>query len=298
MPPQHRVQQDPFIGNLNIQGVAAYDLPRLARGGQHQNFVHQRAGNAHRVPVTSLMGGHRQFRTASQSRGDRLDGGRGNSRVIERGEDHRLGIQRRQASLERTQLAALRLRVADQFHLAEPRDTGLDTFAMVPEDRKRNGVFLKLPIKENILMSSLKKCMRGPLIRGKLERKYFEEYAEKLEIKYSSLSQTCKNLSGGNQQKVAVSRVLNADPDIIILDEPTRGIDVKTKAEIHRLMSSLAGTGKAILMVSSELPEILGMSDRILVLHEGVQTGIMDRKDATADKIMELAVKTERMEVQ
>lgn len=179
-----------------------------------------------------------------------------------------------------------------------PADAIKRGIAMVPEDRKRNGVFLKLPIKENILMSSLKKCMRGPLIREKLERKYFEEYAEKLDIKYSSLSQTCKNLSGGNQQKVAVSRVLNADPDIIILDEPTRGIDVKTKAEIHRLMSSLAGTGKAILMVSSELPEILGMSDKILVLHEGVQTGIMDRKDATADKIMELAVKTERMEVQ
>ncbi|HET6411762.1 MAG TPA: sugar ABC transporter ATP-binding protein [Anaeromyxobacter sp.] len=169
--------------------------------------------------------------------------------------------------------------------------------AMVPEDRKRSGVFLRLPVKDNVLVSALKKCMRGPYIRRQLERKCFEAYAEKLEIRYSSLRQTCKNLSGGNQQKVAVSRVLNADPEVLILDEPTRGIDVKTKSEIHRLMSLLAGTGKAVLMVSSELPEILGMSDRILVLHEGVQTGILDRKDATADRIMELAVRTSPMEM-
>ncbi|MDR2797010.1 MAG: sugar ABC transporter ATP-binding protein [Treponema sp.] len=168
--------------------------------------------------------------------------------------------------------------------------------AMVPEDRKKNGVFLKLNIKDNVLMSSLKKCLQGPALRKKLERKYFDEYAKKLEIKYSTISQSCQNLSGGNQQKVAVSRVLNADPEIIILDEPTRGIDVKTKSEIYRLMSALASTGKAVLMVSSELPEILGMSDRILVLHEGIQTGILERKEATADRIMELAVKTTRME--
>jgi ABC-type sugar transport system ATPase subunit len=176
-----------------------------------------------------------------------------------------------------------------------PGDAIKRGIAMVPEDRKKNGVFLKLSIKDNVLMSALKKCMRGPGLKKNLEIRCFNEYADKLEIKYSSLSQVCRNLSGGNQQKVAVSRVLNADPEIIILDEPTRGIDVKTKSEIHRLMSTLAGTGKAVLMVSSELPEILGMSDRVLVLHEGIQTGILDRKEATADKIMELAVKTTKM---
>jgi len=178
-----------------------------------------------------------------------------------------------------------------------PGDAIQRGIAMVPEDRKKNGVFLKLSIKENILMSALKKCLKGLFLKKNLEQKYFDEYARKLEIKYSNTRQICKNLSGGNQQKVAVSRVLNSDPQIIILDEPTRGIDVKTKAEIHRLMSVLAGQGNAILMVSSELPEILGMSDRILVLHEGTQTGILERKDATADRIMELAVKTTRMEV-
>jgi ABC-type sugar transport system ATPase subunit len=178
-----------------------------------------------------------------------------------------------------------------------PGDAIKRGIAMVPEDRKKNGVFLKLSIKDNVLMSALKKCISGIGIKKSLEQRWFDEYAQKLEIKYSGLSQTCKNLSGGNQQKVAVSRVLNADPDIIILDEPTRGIDVRTKSEIHRLMSILAGTGKAVIMVSSELPEILGMSDRILVLHEGIQTGILERKEATADKIMELAVKTAAMEV-
>ncbi|AEC02259.1 sugar ABC transporter ATP-binding protein [Parasphaerochaeta coccoides] len=178
-----------------------------------------------------------------------------------------------------------------------PGDAIKRGIVMLSEDRKRNGVFLKLSIRNNILLSSLKKCMKYFFIRKKIEDHFLSEYTQKLEIKYADDSLPCKNLSGGNQQKVAIARVLNADPDIIILDEPTRGIDVKTKSEIHRLMSHLASTGKAILMVSSELPEILGMSDRILVLHEGMQTGILDRKNATAEKIMALAVSTRPMEV-
>jgi ABC-type sugar transport system ATPase subunit len=173
-----------------------------------------------------------------------------------------------------------------------PGDAIRRGIAMVPEDRKKHGVFLKLSVRDNILMSSLPKCLRGIKLDKKLQSKFCDEYERKLEIKCSSSAQICQNLSGGNQQKVAVSRVLNADPDIIILDEPTRGIDVKTKSEIHRLMSELAATGKAVLMVSSELPEILGMSDRILVLHEGVVTGILSRAEASAGRIMELAVKT------
>jgi ABC-type sugar transport system ATPase subunit len=177
-----------------------------------------------------------------------------------------------------------------------PEDAVKRGIAMVPEDRKKNGVFLKLPIKDNILISALKKCLKGTGLKKKLEYQYFDEYVKKLEIKCGGPAHICKNLSGGNQLKVAVSRVLNADPDLIIVDEPTRGIDVNTKSEIHRLMSVLAGQGKAVLMVSSELPEILGMSDRILVMHEGTQTGILDRKEATADKIMTLAVKDMEME--
>lgn len=168
--------------------------------------------------------------------------------------------------------------------------------AMVPEDRKKDGLFLRLDVKNNILMSSFNKCRKGLSISKMLEEKYVDEYKGKLDIRASSPNQICKNLSGGNQQKVAVARVLNSDPEIIILDEPTRGIDVKTKSEIHRLMSALACTGKAVLMVSSELPEIIGMSDRVIVLHEGEMTGILSRSQATADKIMELAVATRRKE--
>ena len=177
-----------------------------------------------------------------------------------------------------------------------PEDALKRGIAMVPEDRKKNGVFLKLSIKDNILMSALRKCLKGLFLNKNIEKNCFDDYTNKLEIKYSTPSQICRNLSGGNQQKVVVSRVLNADPEIIILDEPTRGIDIKTKAEIHRLMSALACQGKAVIMVSSELPEIIGMSDRVLVLHEGIQTGILNQNEASADKIMELAVKSTRME--
>ncbi len=165
---------------------------------------------------------------------------------------------------------------------------------MVPEDRKRNGVALKLSVRDNILMSALRKCVRNGFIRRKLEKKYSTEYIDKLEIKTASDSQVCANLSGGNQQKVVIARVLNADPDVIILDEPTRGIDVKTKADIHNLMSQLAVQGKAILMISSELAEVQGMSDRIIVLHEGRITGTLDRGEADSNRIMQYAVgKTE-----
>jgi inositol transport system ATP-binding protein len=165
---------------------------------------------------------------------------------------------------------------------------------MVPEDRKRHGISLKLSVRDNILMSAMRKCIKTGVIRRKLENKYTAEYIGKLDIKTSSDRQICANLSGGNQQKVVIARVLNADPSVIILDEPTRGIDVKTKADIHRLMSQLAGQGKAVLMISSELAEVMGMSDRIIVLHEGKITGMLDRSEANPNRIMQYAIgKTE-----
>ena len=112
---------------------------------------------------------------------------------------------------------------------------------------------------------------------------------DRLSIKTPNLEQTVNNLSGGNQQKVLIAKWLLTDPDILILDEPTRGIDVGAKAEIHRLMSNLVQQGKAIIMISSELPEILGMSDRILVMHEGRITGELSREEANQDSIMKYA---------
>lgn len=125
-------------------------------------------------------------------------------------------------------------------------------------------------------------------------KKFCSEFGDKLEIKRSSDEQICAKLSGGNQQKVVVARVLNADPDIIILDEPTRGIDIKTKSDIHRLMSQLASEGKSIIMVSSELTEVLGISDRIIVLNEGKLTGILDRSEADPSTVMKHAIKKEK----
>jgi ABC-type sugar transport system ATPase subunit len=177
-----------------------------------------------------------------------------------------------------------------------PGDAIARGIIMVPEDRKRNGLALKLSVSDNILMSSLRKCVRNGFIRKRLEDKFSGEYIGKLEIKASSGRQACANLSGGNQQKVVIARVLNADPDVIILDEPTRGIDVKTKADIHALMSRLAVQGKAVLMISSELAEILGMSDRIIVLHEGRITGTLARNEANPHRIMQYAVGKKEVE--
>ncbi len=175
-----------------------------------------------------------------------------------------------------------------------PGDAIARGIIMVPEDRKKHGLALKLSVRDNILMSALHKCLRGGFIRKKLEKKYSDEYISKLEIKTDTDRQVCANLSGGNQQKVVIARVLNADPSVIILDEPTRGIDVKTKADIHKLMSQLAVQGKAVLMISSELTEVLGMSDRIVILHEGTLTGTLDRSQANSNRIMQYAVgKTE-----
>lgn len=113
--------------------------------------------------------------------------------------------------------------------------------------------------------------------------------SDRMRVRTPDMHEPIINLSGGNQQKVLIARWLLTEPRILILDEPTRGIDVGAKAEIHRLISQLAGQGVAVIMISSEMPEVLGMSDRIMVLHEGRMTGILDRKDADQVKIMELA---------
>lgn len=174
-----------------------------------------------------------------------------------------------------------------------PTDAINRRMVIVPEDRKRNGVILRMNVKNNILLSSLKKSMKWGMLVKCVEEECANKYVSMLQIKLMSLGVQCATLSGGNQQKVAVGRALNADPEIIILDEPTRGIDVKTKAEIHRLMSELACSGKSIIMVSSEIPEIIGMSDRVVVLHEGTITGVLDRENLSPESIMRLAVGSE-----
>ncbi len=159
----------------------------------------------------------------------------------------------------------------------------------VPEDRKAQGLFLDMALRVNITISQLDRLARfGFLDFGRMNQ-VARAYVERLDIRTSGLMQRVRNLSGGNQQKVIIARWLTLAPKILILDEPTRGIDVGAKAEIHALMAQLAREGVGILMISSELPEIMGVSDRILVMHEGRITAEFSRAEATQDAIMRAA---------
>jgi inositol transport system ATP-binding protein len=133
------------------------------------------------------------------------------------------------------------------------------------------------------------KFVKGGFVQERALEKTCEDMARRLRVKTPNLDERVENLSGGNQQKVLIGRWLLTNPKILILDEPTRGIDVGAKAEIHRLVTEMARNGVAVIMISSEMPEVLGMSDRIMVMHEGRVTGFLDRAEATQVKVMELA---------
>jgi rhamnose transport system ATP-binding protein len=160
----------------------------------------------------------------------------------------------------------------------------------VPEDRRRHGVILEMTVATNVTLATLRAVSRLGFLDFRRERATAARFVEQLAIKTASLEAPAGNLSGGNQQKVALARWLAASPSVLILDEPTQGVDVGAKAEIHRLMSELAGRGLAILMISSELPEVLGMSDRIAVMHGGAIVGELDRAQATQEAILERAL--------
>jgi len=162
--------------------------------------------------------------------------------------------------------------------------------AYVPEDRRRHGVILDMSVASNTTLAICRKIASIGLLNFSRERSIAREFIEKFAIKTPTPQTPAGHLSGGNQQKVALSRWLATEPRIIILDEPTQGVDVGAKAEIHRLMGQLAARGLAIIMISSELPEILGMSDRIAVMHGGKIRGILGRSDATQEKVLELAL--------
>jgi len=162
--------------------------------------------------------------------------------------------------------------------------------AYVPEDRRRHGVILDLAISANITLASLDKFSRAGALDVRREQEVAADYTRKLGIKTPTIFAPVATLSGGNQQKVALSRWLVTKPSVLILDEPTQGIDVGAKSEVHALMTELAAQGVAILMISSELPEILGMSDRVAVMHGGTIAGTFDRAEATQEKILAMAL--------
>ncbi len=167
-----------------------------------------------------------------------------------------------------------------------PRAAMAARLALVPEDRRQQGLVLDASIERNATSTRLRHLARFGLLVGSAERRFAADWTKRLQTKYARLDDPVGRLSGGNQQKVVLAKWLSTEPKVLIVDEPTRGIDVATKAEVHRLMSDLAAEGVAIVMVSSELPEVLGMADRVLVMREGRLVAELPRAQATEESVM------------
>ena len=183
----------------------------------------------------------------------------------------------------------LRGRYVKNRNPAEAKKNG---FALITEERRRDGIFGILSITENTVISSLKKYnSAGIFLRDKLMRKETERMIGAMKVKTPTQKTKIRSLSGGNQQKVILGRWLLTDPDVLLLDEPTRGIDVGAKYEIYTLIHSLAARGRGVIVVSSEMPELLGICDRILVMSGGRVAGELSAEDATQEEIMRLAAK-------
>jgi rhamnose transport system ATP-binding protein len=174
--------------------------------------------------------------------------------------------------------------------IASPGDAIAAGIGYLPEDRRRHGVVLDMPITANTSLANLRAISRHGLIDRRSERDAAQHYVDRLHIRAASVFADVGSLSGGNQQKVALARWLATRPAVLILDEPTQGVDIGAKSEIHALMQELVERGLAIIMISSELPEILGMSDRIAVMRNGAIAGVLSRNEATPHAVLALAL--------
>lgn len=175
-----------------------------------------------------------------------------------------------------------------KVHYRTFADAIRDGFGLIPEDRKLQGLVQIMSVKRNTTLVNMKRVLRAGVISSSLEEKLSKEYADKLHVVTPSMETEVQYLSGGNQQKVVIAKWLFQNSEILFLDEPTRGIDVGAKAEIYRLINRMAKEGKTIIMISSEMPELLGMCDRIMVMHEGHKMGELNAAEATQAKIMAL----------
>jgi rhamnose transport system ATP-binding protein len=171
----------------------------------------------------------------------------------------------------------------------DPRATIAAGVAMVPEDRREQGLILELSIERNATLPRLGAVSRWGMVRRSRERAMAATWADKLGVKRRRLADPVATLSGGNQQKVVLGKWLATEPAVLIVDEPTRGIDIGAKVEVHALLSDLAASGIAVLMISSELSEVLGMADRVLVMHEGRLTAELSKEEATEEKVLQAA---------
>ena len=174
--------------------------------------------------------------------------------------------------------------------VSSPRDAIKQGIYLVPEDRKKSGLVLELPIRENVTLASLLDHARMWLVNGTAERKIAKDQARRLSIKAPSVDIEAVTLSGGNQQKVVLGKWLSMQPRVMFFDEPTRGIDVGAKSEIYALMRSLADRGVAIVMISSDMEEVIGVSDRVAVMHEGTVSGVLERDQLSEYNVLRLAI--------
>jgi ribose transport system ATP-binding protein len=178
----------------------------------------------------------------------------------------------------------------ERLTISSSRDSIRHGIYLVPEDRRGEGLVVGMSVRENVTLPSLPRFARMGLIQRHRERKTADEQISSLKIKTPDAESLVMNLSGGNQQKVVLGKWLAMEPKVLILDEPTRGIDVGAKAEIYRLMRALAAQGTVILMISSDMEEVLHVSDRVAVMHEGKIAGVLERTDCSEANIMQLAV--------
>lgn len=178
-----------------------------------------------------------------------------------------------------------------QVHIKSPIDALKYGIALVPESRKEEGLYLVQDVRYNSTIEVLGQFIKMLRVDAKKEEDITQKYIDMMATKTPSQQQIIGNLSGGNQQKVMIGRWLATDPKILVLDEPTRGVDVGAKAEIYAIMNELVKQGMSIIMISSELPEIINMSDRVYVMYDGHVTGCLDHEDVTQEKIMQLAAK-------
>jgi rhamnose transport system ATP-binding protein len=174
--------------------------------------------------------------------------------------------------------------------IASPSQAMEHGIAYIPEDRQLQGTILDMNIRENVTLPVVDRLSHYSFLDIQKERELTDEFGGRMEIKASSWEQAVNSLSGGNQQKVVLAKWLATRPEILIMDEPTKGIDVATKARVHEFISQLAEAGLAIILISSELPEILGMADRIVVMHEGKVTARLEREEASSEKLIKAAM--------
>ena len=281
------------VGSANVTDITMADIIRMMVGRSMDELFQRSSGSEHGAVVLRVRGltrtGNSQDPHATVLEDINFQ--------VRRGEI--LGIAGR-GGAGRTELARA-IFGADRFakghieidgqpvNIRSPRDAIRHGIGLVPEDRKQQALFLALAVRENTSIASLGRLMRwGMFVRRDEEDRLMEEYGRALNIRMSSPEQRVVNLSGGNQQKVVIARWLALQPKVLIVDEPTRGIDVAAKAEVHMLLNDLAKNGIAVLMISSELPEILAMSDRIITLREGRLTGEVSRGEASEETLMHL----------